>query len=108
MSRESKYPPSERVSAGKLKVGDQVLIRDRQSDQPYGTSTYDAETKEWTTSPFPSGVWTVLSTSSELIGGRRKATRIYTIRLEHPGAGERTIESTPVQRFNRVVEGGDS
>jgi hypothetical protein len=91
----SKYPPSERVTAGKLAKGDRLLIRERMTDQPYGTRD--------TGGPLAAGVWTVVSVSSRLDEGWRRAKRIYTLVLEHPGAGQRTVCPSPSERFNRVL-----
>jgi len=100
----SKYPPSERVSAGRLAVGDGVLIRERQSDQPIGTcGEWDQATRTYARDPFASGVWTVTATTSRLTQGHRRASRVYTLTLEHPGAGVRTIDASASERFNRTT-----
>lgn len=101
----SKYPPTERISSGRMAPGDRLLIRDRQSDQPYGTvSGWDAETRTYTRDPLASGVWTVVAVSSELHRAGRRASRIYTLELEHPGAGRRTITASASERFGRVID----
>lgn len=93
----SKYPPAERVTAGRLVAGDELLIRERKSDQPFGVF--------WHHEPeLPAGVWTVLAVSSTLTSDRRRAKRTYTLRLEHPGAGCRAFEASPSERFNRVTD----
>jgi hypothetical protein len=92
----SKYPASERVTAGKLAAGDQLLIRERLTDQPFGTRD--------TGGPLATGVWTVVGVSSQLDkAGYRRARRTYTLVLEHPGAGQRTVCPSPSERFNRVL-----
>lgn len=88
----TKYPPSTRVSVGRLAVGSRILIRDRQSDQPIGGSSQ----------PFASGIWTVTATTSRMDHRGRRAQRTYAVTVEHPGAGVRTFHSSPVQRVNLV------
>jgi hypothetical protein len=90
----SKYPPSQRVSASRLAIGDSILIRERQADQPPGG---------WN-DPFPTGVWLVDDISSELTTGHRRAQRSYKVWVTHPSGTQRVITAAPVYRFNKVVD----
>ena len=100
----SKYPPSERVSAGRILPGEQLLIRERQTDQPYGTVTgYDREARRNIVDPLAVGVWTVVDVRSDLELRGRRASRTYWLTLEHHDAGRRTIGASPSERFNRVT-----
>lgn len=92
----TKYPPSERVTAGRLTRGDELLIRERQTDQPCFVF-YEHK------APLATGVWTVLAVTPMRITGFRRAKRVYELRLSHPGAGNRVIEASPGERFNRVT-----
>ena len=99
----SKYPPTERVTPSRLSVGDHLLIRDRLSDQPYGTATINPDGRGSTPHPLATGVWTVTAIGSTLDEGRRRASRQYHLTVEHFDGDVRTLDSSPVQRFNRVI-----
>lgn len=91
----TKYPPTERVTAGRLNVGDEILIRDRRSDQPYRPEDEP---------PFAAGIWTVTKQPEHYLSDSyRRRTANYRMSVEHPGQGPRVIDTSAVQRFNRVI-----
>lgn len=91
----SKYPPFERVTAGKLHVGDNLLIRAGKQDQILWKRVLEP------------GWWKVVDISSTLHRDGRKAIRVYTLTLVANNTQERqTFLVTFAQRFNRIIKEG--
>lgn len=95
----AKYPTTERVTAGKLAVGDLILIKNGASNG----LIHDGPYKDWV--PFEPGLWTVDGIASQLVQRlSSKSSRVYTLELRSSSAQERRFYRTSVvQRFNRVV-----
>lgn len=92
----SKYPASTRVTAGKLRPGDTVLIRAGAQDLQYldgqqGVPWADRLTLE-------PGQYELLSVTSDLEYSGRKAVRYYTLTF-YAGA----VRCSSVQRWNLVT-----
>lgn len=92
----TKYPPFDRITAGRLQPGDRILVRQRGSDSielagqdgiPFGVRAM-----------LPAGEHVVARISSELRSGYRRSSRYYSIELEDGSA----VFVSSVQRFNRV------
>lgn len=91
----TKYPPFERVTAGKLAKGDRLLVRERLADR---------SVRGWKAALLPTGSYTIRWVGSELRdNGGRKLSRIYTIDLLHDDGTEQTVVTSSVQRFNRIT-----
>lgn len=91
----SKYPKSERVTAGKLQVGDRLLVRARQEDRIH------LEDRDDTRNFLPVGEHYVAKIESRLVrsGYSRRARRTYRLEL----AGGYVIEVDPALRLNRIL-----
>ena len=91
----SKYPPFERLTAGRLKVGDRILIRDRRDDHLPGMMR-------------ATGEFEVLDIDSELRRAHTRSTRFYTlslydVRFEQGAYAPHSVTISAVQRVNRIV-----
>jgi hypothetical protein len=101
----SKYPPFERVTAGKLAAGDLLLVRDRLDDR---FELDDQDDVPWSDREhLPPGVYHIAHLHSTLTRGGRKAVRHFHLTLDSTHAlGQRHQHITVsfVQRLNRVVD----
>lgn len=102
MSR-SKYPPFERVTAGRLAVGDRVLVRDRGSDAQWVEPPTFANGARVGGVELTTGVHEVVKITSELRQAHRRASRYYDVTVLVTGIGEQTVNCSSVQRWNRVL-----
>lgn len=99
---KKKYPTFERVTAGRLVVGNVVLIRE-------GTDTHSIEgTRFPNATLLPPGVYTVANIESELHPAGRKMSRYYRMHLVSEDGFTTYVPTTfsSVQRWNRVVPNG--
>jgi hypothetical protein len=94
----SKYPPTERVTASSLSVGDDLLIRERAADQPVRNTNLEPG--------FAPGVWQVAEVGAyhrqPFTAGRRH-NRYYLVTVVNEHGAARIIDTSAVQRFNRVI-----
>jgi hypothetical protein len=99
----TKYPTTDRVTAGRLIEGDQLLVRNRATDQ--------LELANQDEVPFldrerlAPGIYTVRKVTSHLVAGWSKSSRYYTLTLVNDRPERLTFEVTisSVQRLNRVT-----
>lgn len=94
----SKYPATTRVTAGRLAVGDLILVRERAADRlPLAAGRDDDLTA------LPAGWHKVAAIRSELVRAWRKSTRYYDLDLIANDDQRRwTIHVSAVQRLNRI------
>jgi hypothetical protein len=103
----SKYPAFERVTAGKLNVGDVLLVRSQVGDHVaiagrQGTVENQFRDVEW----VPPGLHRITDISASLVrdGYSRKATRTYHLVLRaSDDSTVRPVNVSSVLRLNRVV-----
>lgn len=101
----SKYPASERVTAGSLRVGDSILIRERGSD---ALDLAGQDGIAWTDRrTIPTGIHEITAIESELRRAHRRSSRYYFVTvatLDAQTGQPITVETSQVQRYNRVTE----
>lgn len=93
----SKYPPFERTTSGQLHQGDLLLLRDRQADTLWDSSTPPER--------IPHGLHRVIAVDSVLHGGGyRRAQRVYLLTLKASADSTvRVARVSPGNRINRVT-----
>lgn len=109
----AKYPTTERVSSGQLKVDDLLLVRNRQSDRILLPGTTWVQGEGFVADPanngeieVPAGLHRVLTVTSTLERSNysRRARRVYQVVLQFSDdSTRRVIERDQTTRVNRVV-----
>lgn len=98
---KTKYPPTTRVTAGKLHVGDTILVRERQSDAILvrGNDIGDPNREV-----VPPGTYEIRDIESYLDQGGRRANRHYVLTLQAVDRVESyVIDVMFITRLNWIV-----
>ena len=95
---KSKYPTTTRVTAGKLSVGDRILVRERKSDAYHLPNSTYQDIKL-----LPPGIYEVTEIDSFLDHGPRRANRHYLVNLTGAN-GDFTIDVMFIHRLNLITE----